>query len=377
MNKKVGICTLFTGYNFGSALQAYATKTVLNEMGYSPRIIKVSGSIIGGRDIRIKKTLCTIIRMLLYSNNKKKVLSSFTENGKSNLDSRVINEFDSFYKKSLKPYYISYKKLKREANSPEWCAFVCGSDQVWNSSSFYVDPFYYLDFAPNSKRIAYAPSFGRDYIPEYNKRKIKKYLDEIQFLSVREKTGKNIIKNLIGKEAEVCLDPTLLLRKDDWNSFLGTKISPRENYILCYFLNKPNKKARDFIHELSNDSGLEEIFINKPFGDDVIYCGPEGFLNCVKNAEYIITDSFHGVAFSLIFNKKFFVFDRQYLTENQSTRIKSLLDIIGLPIVFEFNGKANNVVFDYKRINKTINDERKKSLDYLKKSLKGVLNESQ
>ncbi len=371
-SKKVGICTLFTGYNFGSALQAYATKMVVKKLGFEPHMIKLSGSVVTGRDIRIKKVLCTFVRMLLHSKNKKKVFRSFTENGKSTIDSEAVKKFDEFYAEELKPLYISYNGLKKEAQNPGWQAFICGSDQIWNSTSFYVDPFYYLDFAPVNKRIAYAPSFGRDYISKYNERIIKKHLNNIRYLSIREATGKKLIKSLIGKDVNVCLDPTLLLNKDDWDNAVETYPIDDEDYVLCYFLNEPNDKAKKFIGKVLKKYGAKKaIFVNKPFGNDVKYCGPKEFLNYLRKAKVVVTDSFHGVAFSLNYNKDFFVFDRQYLTDDQSTRIKSILEMVGLLSVFECDDVDAKVDYNFDKVNKIISDQRKSSLAYLTTCLKG------
>lgn len=373
MMKKIGICTLFTGYNVGSALQAYATKVILRDFGYRPQVIKMAGSVIGGRDIRPKKIFVLFVRMMLHSNDRRSVIKSFTENGKNGMDTRIIEQFDAFYRNRIKPITISYNNLRRSARGPEWQAFICGSDQVWNSSAFYVDPFYYLRFAPRNKRIAYAPSFGRSYIPKYNKKKIAKYLSEIDYLSIRETTGKDIIEEMVHKNAEVCLDPTLLLDRFGWEKALNFDSKAKgKKYVLCYFLNEPNDNARKVIDRLSRDRSLDVIFINKQFGGNTIYCGPEEFLKYISGAEYIVTDSFHGVAFSINFHKQFFVFDRQYVTEDQSTRIKSLLELVGISNVFEYGGDIDKAKFNYDEIDKRLNAERRKSLDYLERSLKEV-----
>lgn len=367
--RKVGICTLYTGYNFGSALQAFASKTVIANLGFQPEIFKVSGSLVKGRDIRFKKLIILFTRMMLFSKNKFKVIKSFTGNNKSEINKKTIDEFNDFYSLKLNPTVVSYKELKKISKTEEYHSFICGSDQIWNSTAFYVDPFYYLNFCPSNKRIAYAPSFGRTYIPKYNKNIIKKYISGIKNISVREDSGKEIVRDLLKKDVEVCLDPTLLLDKNEWKKYLKLNKINRK-YILCYFLNEPSKKARNFINKLSQKKDLDVISLNNSFFNTTIYGGPETFLSYLSSAEFVITDSFHGVAFSINFEKNFYVFDRQYITENQSTRIKSLLKIVDLNEVFECEEDLNNNYFDYKKINEKLNIERKKSKDFLEKSIR-------
>lgn len=368
--KKIGICTLFTGYNFGSALQAYASKVVVSKMNFEPKVFKISGSLVKGRDVRLNKMLILFTRMMMYSENKFNVVKSFKGNNKSDINETTIKEFNKFYSEKINPDIISYKKLKKVSKNDSYVAFVCGSDQIWNSTAFYVDPFYYLDFCPRGKRIAYAPSFGRTYIPTYNKKIIKKYLNNIDHLSIRENSGKKMIKDLLDRDVVVCLDPTLLLSKNEWKKALDIK-KIDENYVFCYFLNEPSENAKNMIHKLEKEKNLKIIFINNPYSfDNVIYGGPETFLTYLSSASYVITDSFHGVAFSINFQKKFYVFDRNYVTENQSTRIKSLLNIIHLDKTFEASNLIDEKYYNFKQVEEILKKEKEKSLNYLKNSIR-------
>lgn len=367
VKKRIGICTLYTGYNYGSALQAYALKRYTESLGFQSDIIKMSGSIIKGRDFRIKKAFITLFRMFLYSNNKKSVIKSFSQNSKTIINSKTIQLFDSFYEKNISPVIISYKKLKKTARTDLYSYFICGSDQIWNSTAFYVDPFYYLDFSPNSKKIAYAPSFGRDFIPDYNKKKISKYLLEFPFLSIRENSGKSIIRNLINKDVDVCLDPTFLVSMDEWISYFNIKKNNKK-YILVYFLNEPSTNASNFIKQLSIINNLNIINIGNGV-DNGAFAGPIEFLEYIYNASYIVTDSFHGVAFSVIFKKDFWIFDRKYKTENQSTRIKSILQKLNIDNRFEPDNKIIKESINYKDVTLLLDKEIAFSKKYLKNAL--------
>ena len=365
--KKIGICTLFTGYNYGSALQAFALKEFVKQLGYDCDIIKLSGSLVKGRDFRVKKAVITLFRILLHSKNKKNVLKSFMQNNKSFLNEKIVKEFDSFYNHYINPVYYDYKALKKIAITDYYSSFICGSDQIWNSTAFYIDPFYFLQFAPQNKRIAYAPSFGRDFIPNYNKNKLKKFISSFESISIREESGCKIINDLLGIDVPVCIDPTFLIDKKIWIEKLGLSMN-KEKYILAYFLNKPTSNANDFMQYLSNSKNIKIVYVGNGFENGSL-CGPIGFLNLLYNASYVITDSFHGVAFSINFNKKFWVFDRNYTTENQSTRIINLLGKVGLEDRFEPTKESINNDILYEEVNYLLHTEVDKSKDYLKEKL--------
>lgn len=371
MKKKVGICTLYTGYNCGSSLQAFSLKHNIENLGYKANILKVSGSLIKGRDFRLKKLLIIIFRSLLYSKNMINVVKSYLYNNKGNFSSKTINEFDTFSSKYLTPTVYSYSNLKELAKKNDYVKFVCGSDQIWNSTTYYVDPFYYLRFCSQDKKIAYAPSFGRDYIAKYNKNILKKYISQIKYLSVREESAVKIVSDLIEKKPEHCLDPSFLTNKEEWKKcFNLNKKMINEEYIFAYFLNKPSDKALELLNKIKNQTKNKVVFLNmKEDGFDTISGGPVTFLNCLFNAKCIFTDSFHGVCFSINFNKEFYVFDRNYISENQSTRITSILNIFDLNSRFNSNSIQDNI--NYKKVNNKLTMEVDRSLNWLKNSLEG------
>lgn len=160
---KIGIATVYTGYNYGSALQAFATTRIISSLGMTAALLKLHGSLIAGRDIRAKKLFTVVVRSLCHSGGIKS-LKNYGKSMSKNLQKESIRLFDTFTEQNLRPIEMSYTELKKRAYTDEYTAFLCGSDQVWNSAVFYVDPFYYLQFAPKDKRIAFAPSFGRDYV---------------------------------------------------------------------------------------------------------------------------------------------------------------------------------------------------------------------
>ena len=366
--KKIGICTVYTGYNYGSALQAFAVKELVKKSGYTPVVFKLKGSVVKGRDVRIKKFVSIAFRSVFHFKEAKKIKNSYISLYSKNLTQESKSCFDDFYKNQIEPCFISYKSLKKIAKSDDYLCFFCGSDQIWNSTSLYVDPFYYLRFAPSYKRIAYAPSFGKSYIPKYNEKIIKKYISGINKLSVREETGKQIIFDLLSKECDVLLDPTLQLTDDDWRTIFNLKNIVGSKYIVAYFLDKPSDLAIQAIKNYAIERECKIIIL--PYNDkflDEATCynsGPVEFLDLVNFADCVFTDSFHGTAFSVNFNKNFYTFSRNYgSAHNQGDRIVSFLSKVGLENRLDAEKTQGNI--DYEQVNEVMKIEREKAAQYL------------
>ena len=372
--KKIGIATVYTGYNYGSALQAYATKKILSGMGYQADVLKVKGSLVQGRDIRLGKLITIAWRSILHKDGIKS-LKNYGTNMSKEFGQGTVELFNTFLGNEISPELISYGDLRKKAKGDEYVAFVCGSDQVWNSAVFYVDPFYYLRFAPFEKRIAFAPSFGRDFVPDYNKKKIGKFVSEIKYKSVREASGVDIIKELTGEDSTVLIDPTLVLSCTEWSSLLNIEQSEKGKYLLAYFLDSPSPKAKQAIKFISEKYGLEIISLPYIFKDEysnnVKSAGPREFVEYVKNAAFVCTDSFHGTAFSLNFNIPFFTFERKYGNAGkQSARIESILKMTEHLNRYEADDFDLCMDISFEKSNEILDLERKRSREYLASTLK-------
>ncbi len=377
---KIGIATLFTGYNYGSALQAYATKEVLRRLGYSSEILKVKGSLVKGRDVRLKKTLVILTRALRHL--RWQGLKAYASNMSKPLSHETQVAFESFKDTYICPIEYSWRELKKIAKSDEYQAFLCGSDQIWNGDALYVDPFYYLRFAPQKKRIAFAPSLGRAYIADENQKVMKRYISEIPYLSVRENSAADVIEAHLGKRPQVLLDPTLLLDREAWLTSLDLQAlaSPvDEPYVLAYFLDEPSDKAK---RQLRSYMGNGYRVLALPYNheadwfNECLRAGPRDFLRYLLHASAVCTDSFHGVAFSINFNKEFYCFERQYGPgQNQSTRILSLLNMTRLMDRFEVEEYAPSFP-DYSFCNHVLKEERIKACVYVREALEGIKEEA-
>ncbi|HAS6085474.1 TPA: polysaccharide pyruvyl transferase family protein [Vibrio vulnificus] len=368
--KKIGICTVTTGFNYGSSLQAYATKKILSKLGYEPELIKLKGGLIEGRDIRINKTIVMFFRTILYRKSFRNLYAQYFKSKKNKMSETTKSMFFDFSNKQLNPQIYSWNELKKISKEDSYAYFLCGSDQVWNGDAMYVDPLYYLEFAPINKRVAFSPSFGRKDVAGYNKKNIAKKISKIRKLSVREDSGCEIIKNLTGRDSVSLIDPTLVISKDEWNRCFDLSVPIiKEPYVFAYFLDEPSLKAREYLKSIKELYSIKVIAApynhTDSFFDDFVDAGPIEFLKLVYNAKYVVTDSFHGTAFSLNFNIPFSTFERNYgKTGNQSSRIISLLEKVGeidrfetykLDLEKDMSNKVGNV----------LNIERDKSIQYL------------
>lgn len=353
MMKKVLLTTVFSGYNYGSSLQALATKTILKDLGCDCELVAMR-SLVKGRDIRIKKLMTILIRSLLVRDkNRTNALSTYKGSYNKVMIGDSVTRFASFTNEYLEPHYMNWNSLKRLAK--ECVACFAGSDQIWNSSTMYVDPLYYLRFAPAEKRVAFAPSLGRNFIAAYNRKKMSKWISEFAYLSVREDSGVKLVKELTGREAIHLVDPTLMVSGDTWKKILNID-DRQENYILTYFLDKPSLFARKVIAELKETLKCEVIAIPYQF-DDMSFCdkvvptGPIEFIDLINNAKCVLTDSFHGTVFSINLHTPFYVFGRNYGTaHSQNSRIESILKMMNMQDRFEpcnYCESWNHVDFEY------------------------------
>ena len=266
-------------------------------------------------------------------------------------------------------------------------AVLVGSDQNW-LPGFSFGNFTSLRFVPdNVRKISYATSLGVSDYPKYCWPSSRKAWSRIDFLSVREQQGADIIKQVCGPDSsvQVVVDPTYLLTKTQWEGLIPIEKKSDQKYVFCYFLgNDDNSKkiARQFADEkhlklvsvLSTESFSD---IDKTFADRIVReSSPEDFVNWIRGAEYVFTDSFHGTAFSVINEKQFFIFYRKRAeTSSRNSRIDNILgkwglkDRLILPGVQDVDFSSLTSI-DYEKVNVLVSKEREKSLTFLKEALR-------
>lgn len=253
--------------------------------------------------------------------------------------------------------------------------YICGSDQIWSPYLPFVG-YYYLDFT-TKKKIAYAPSVGTRNGNEEYKKKVASCLTSFSYISTREQVGKDLLSELTNKPIKVVVDPTLLLKQEDWNQLVGKNIN--EDYVFCYFL-MPNPWYVNHSVELARKKHikLKIFYTNSTFykyNSAVVYGGPKEFLTYIKYSKLVLTDSFHATIFSLIFQRDFITYKRfkDGGEKDQNARIYNLL--APLHLVDRFVGEEglqnieNRKTINYELVQNIMENMRIDSLSYLKKAL--------
>lgn len=341
---KVGIITL-PGNNYGGTLQAYALKHTIEKLGFEVNHINYN---FGG-----KKSMKDIVKKAVYYNREKK----FNKFKKENLGlTRKVNSFEKF--------------------EDDYDIYVAGSDQIWNQRiPLSVRKNFYLDFVKDKKKIAYAASVGSDTVEENEKEKISDLLNRLDYISIREKTGVKLYQQLTSKKIENVLDPTLLLTRNEWDS-LPSAYDKKENYIFSYTLGA-DKSVIEKIDEIAEkmNKKIIEISYKRNFKNELRNennAGPNEFLKLLKNSDYVLTNSFHGMVFSIIYGKDFWVFKRG----NMNSRIQDLLDILNLKDrIIDLEEKSDlsdeklKEKINYDEVYKKLEKEKDKSLKFLKEAL--------
>lgn len=387
--KKVGIVSCYFQHNYGSMLQALATQMVLDKMGYANETINISGF---NREIRKVKMLyfakASLTSTILLSkigmaNN---VLRRKFSKGDYGRNTVIRNaKFDNFYKSNIKlsNIYNSKKELSEKCKD-NYSAVLVGSDQLWLPGNIAAD-YYTLNFVPDTvNTIAYATSFGQSELPSDSSKLAKVFLNKIKHIGIREESGKKLIKNLIGRNVPVVCDPTLLFTGDEWMIIQKEKPILQESYILCYFLGN-NPPHRDFAKRLKEETGCKIVALThldeyvkseENYADITPYdIDPSDFLNLIRNASYVCTDSFHCSVFSMLYNKTFFTFKRYARKTKSSTnsRLDTLFYLAGVfGRVLEGNEdikKCLELPIDYAEVHENLGKIREQSFQYLTDAL--------
>lgn len=367
------LVTVFSAFNYGSSLQALAGKHIIQKLQYDCNLVRLN-SLVKGRDVRLGKLITILYRSLLLKKNN--ALKTYGTSYNKAFIEGTEEKFYAFTKEYLNPINVTWGELKRRAKDALAC--FSGSDQIWNSSTLYVDPLYYLRFAPKHKRIALSPSFGRDFIADYNKDKMKEWISDYPYLSVREDSGVKLIKELTGREALHLLDPTLIINADEWRNILSVEDKPND-YILAYFLDKPSALAMESLKVLKEKLNCKIIaipykFDNMDYCDEPVAAGPKEFVELVANAKVVCTDSFHGTVFALNMHTPFFAFEREYGSANkQSERLLSILRKVDMLDRYQPHNVVDEVEnLNFKYSEEVLNSERKKAYDYVSNAINSI-----
>lgn len=359
---KIAIVTLHRVYNYGSALQAYATQKVFEKRGHSTQIIDY---------ITPQRT-----RWKLFwgngADNQKGIAYRVAKIGSFILKEKTFGHFVRT-KLNLTRKYITAEELEKDP--PKADIYVTGSDQTWNS--YYnegIDKGFFLDFLPlDARRIAFVASFGKTELDANEVSETKKLLSRYENISVREESAVQIVSDL-GLEAPVQLiDPTLMLEKREWVEIASPRLV-KEHYLILMLLYNEDNHATEYARKIADKKGLKLVKISwemkKPTMADQLFThrSPSDFLSLFYYADFVVTNSFHGLAFSINLEKQFIVVPRNEF----NSRIESLLKLTGLEKRLVSDETQLNVAseqIDFQPVREQLMVERKRAEEFIEKAL--------
>lgn len=377
--QKIGIITFHNSYNCGSMLESYAMqKSIEKYCGDNVEIIDFSNE---GQ----KK----LYKIFFKNNSLKNILKNILllpNYRKLKMNNMKYEEFRE------KNFHLSKNKFNNmnELNDKNYSCIVSGSDQIWNMTIPDADDAYFLPWVNSAKKVAYAPSFGSKNILKYAKssEKYKKYLMNYDYLSIREKNGQKWIKDMIDKEVPVLIDPTLILTASCYDEILANDINEKEKYIFFYCPSF-NQNICKYVKKISKKYNLKVITWScksystrmiKRFGFELAkYENPSSYLYYIKNAELVLTTSFHGTIFSTIYNKKFFTIKNgdMYGDDDRVITLLSQLKMLDRLITYDFDNAFNYLKeVDYSKYNNQIKKLQMEAIKYLVESVGGKRNEN-
>ena len=380
---RIAVFTFFCNGNYGSELQAIAMDSACKKLGHKLVFYKIKSSNKLERIFEVLEERVDIAFHRLVSKEYRQYYASRRLNTSkqrvisSELKRKVIDSTKAVIETATVPKR-SYNKIKGAD------CYICGSDQVWSALKMPIHKENFLAGIHPNRKIAYAPSFGLNKLPSYFVRTAMKHISSFQYLSVRELAAKEEIKKHTGKDAELVLDPTLMVGKDFWERELSKRNLNKpfsESYNLCYFL---GEISDDVVNSI-NEHYPNRLIICLPYESECTRF-PKGryveadqfeFVNLIKNAEMVFTDSFHGTVFSILFNTAFVVISRSHEKNvTQTSRIESILSLYGLTQRFCHSkneierAMGLQIVFD--DVNKKMTSHQDSSRHFLENALNEI-----
>lgn len=354
--KKAAIVTIYDpNPNYGNKLQNYASVHLLKKIGMSATTLVTEPQHTSWKT-----------RVKLFING----LSRYKLRGKNaQYEWRKAIVFDSFNRKYLNP---SDELLKGSFKADSYDYYFVGSDQVWNPA--WYDSYekkkeiFLLDFAEPKQMVCMAPSFSVDSISDEWKPWFAGHLKRFPSISVREEAGARLIKELIGVDASVVIDPTMMIDGSEWKKIAlkPKRLKTGMPYLLTYFIGERTLKVQGDINRIAEQHNLIVYNLKDISQPEVYMAGPCEFIYLIENAKLILTDSFHACVFSFLLGKPFMVYPRNGSGENMMSRINTLLNKFDLQRKYVYSGFENDLFeCDYKEGYKNLELERKKGMSYL------------
>lgn len=387
--KRIGIVSCYFQHNYGSMLQALATQMALDKLNYENETVDISGFNHEIKKAKLlyfaKASLTSDILLSKLGMAKNVLIKKFSKNEYAAMSRIRAEKFDDFSKKWFRksPKYTSKKELG-DSCKENYSSVLVGSDQLWLPGNIAAD-YYTLNFVPETvNTIAYATSFGQSSLPKDSARKAALFLKKIRHIGVREESGQKLVKELAGRDVPVVCDPTLLFTGEEWLSIQKDEPIVEDKYILCYFLGN-NPPHREFAKRLRQATGCKIVALthldefvksDEGYADETPYnVDPADFLNLIRNATYVCTDSFHCSVFSMLYKKVYFTFRRYARKTKSSTnsRLDTLFRLAGVSGRIlegtEDIQKCLSMEIDYDRVHQNFAKIREESYQYLQNAL--------
>lgn len=369
--RKIAVLTFFENENYGTVLQAYALLRTINKFGYSCDIVDFNRNEARGG---IKEALIKRMKKIgLRASIEYVVMKGFIDQRK-----RAFSEF----KVNMPITDTQYSSMKElEALTDDYDAFVCGSDMVWSWESRDLLDIYFLKFAPKGKRVSYAPSLGNTELTNEMEDYYRSAINYIDYLSCRERSGARLIKELTGRDCEFVLDPTMLFSAKQWlEEFQISDIAKKGGNILCYMFGGMNRKFHATLDRVK-DRDMRIVYVPGRFCEYVnegrkhnLPCGPKEFIERYNEADMVVTNTFHGLIFSLIFRKPFLLIHRENgdYWKKYEERMASLLNELGISDRYIYSNddiRRESFYLDYSIIESKLNSLIFSSRSYLENAL--------
>lgn len=363
--KTAAIISLYGNSNFGNKLQNYAVQEVLRAEGLDTvNIINVP--CLNNRKVNHFNVLKFYLKGLIRFISSGDRVTSCVDPKDPAERKRNFLEFNQKIDNSK--HFFSFHRL-REFDKFDY--YFVGSDQIWNPIYGGLSDLDLLAFT-QKKKVAISASFGIEEIPDDYKPRIEQYLAAFDAISVREEAAKRIIEKKTQRDdVEVLIDPTMMLRKEDWDEIVKKpKGLMDDKYIVCYFLGTQTQENKSTIQRLAEANNCAIVDLSN-IESEFYCCGPSEFVYLIKNAECVCTDSFHASVFSILYNKPFVVFNRNGKHNGMGSRIKTLLSTFHLEDAL-FSGNAQDIILkrDYTTVNQILEEERQKAFYFVRSALK-------
>ncbi|MBO7482013.1 MAG: polysaccharide pyruvyl transferase family protein [Bacteroidales bacterium] len=365
---KIAIITLSIGSNYGGMLQAYALQHFLRKQGHDAVTVWYKGN--QRITTRLILGICNNIFKKYILRKDIKTVAPIWMNKK--LSEKFYRESQTFINDNIKR--TEYLKDLSELNRMHFDAYIVGSDQVWRPkmNAFTINNMF-LDFLKDEKalRIAYAASFGVSNweYPEPLTEKVAKFAKKFNAVSVRENSGVELCEKYLHVDAKHVADPTMLLDANDYRSLISNgQTTSLQNKVFAYILDS-NDIKQSILNKIAQTANCETLAIDPNYSkSNTEMPSPYQWLKCINDAEYVFTDSFHGVVFSIIFNKQFYIYGNK---QRGLSRFESLLKMFGLEnrIVSTPDEIATLSPINYDVVNPLLENFRKYSVEFLYKSL--------